>query len=338
MYFAGNAALKTVANSGYVQSSTGLDVVWCDSASGGNLLPYELVANTYTPASGAGEWWVQVPTVYHSATTETIYAFVGKSGATDQSCGPSGANNCGSTLWNGYLGVFHGGTSSTLSVVNSTYGTTPTNHSTTAGAAGVNGGIQTGLSGYVDAGGTFASSSYTLETWASATLWSQASGCQILMANQNTAATAGTAWCYQNAAHILSMNICNGSGYSTAKFAFSPSNSTLYHLALQYNGSNASLATSYAGYLNGASQSMSMSATAATTQATPTTDFLIGEYAGGLQFSDLLVDELRVASSALSADWINADYLNQSSPTSFYGTFTGTGLSGGAVKHRSVIY
>jgi hypothetical protein len=151
--FIGHLELATTANGGYSQSS-GTDVIFCTAASGGTLLSYELVAGTYNATTGAGVWWIQVPTVSNT-TAQTIYALVGKSSASDESCGPSGLNNCGSTIWSGYLQVHHFGTSGTLTLTDSTGNCTATNHGATA-TAGPNGfgaaALASASSQYIDTG------------------------------------------------------------------------------------------------------------------------------------------------------------------------------------------
>ena len=123
MYFAGNSALATYS------LSSGVDVVFCST--GGAILPYELVAGTWNGSTGAGEWWIQVPTVSYT-TAQTIYLVVGKASATNYSAPAS--------VWSSYLGVWHGGTSSTLTLTDSTGNSTATNHGATAVAGEINGG------------------------------------------------------------------------------------------------------------------------------------------------------------------------------------------------------
>ena len=129
MYFTGNTTLATTGNGGKSLNS-GLDVTFCTGSNSGTLINYELVTGTYVATTGAGEWWVSVPTVSYN-TTETIYVGVGKSSAND-------ANAAG--VWTAYLGVWHFGTSGTLTVDGSTGNSTATNHGATAVAGEINGG------------------------------------------------------------------------------------------------------------------------------------------------------------------------------------------------------
>jgi len=92
-----NASLKTTGNCGYVQSSSGYDIIFSD-ATQTTVLDHEI--EKYDGASGELVAWVRVPTL--SATSDTtIYVHFGHS------------NTCGATenpagVWdNNYMGVWH---------------------------------------------------------------------------------------------------------------------------------------------------------------------------------------------------------------------------------------
>jgi hypothetical protein len=111
-------ALKTVANSGSIQNtaanSAGVtgpaDLVFCDAASAGNALKYEVAQ--YTASSGKMEAWVQIASL-SSSDDQNIWMFYGNSGVstTQQDL----------TLWTdaSYVGVFHMADGSTLSATDS---------------------------------------------------------------------------------------------------------------------------------------------------------------------------------------------------------------------------
>ena len=145
MYFAGNATLATTGNGGKSLNS-GLDVTFCTGSDSGTLINYELVTGTYVATTGAGEWWVSVPTVSYN-TTETIYVGVGNA---------SGNNANAAGVWSAYLGVWHFGTSSTLTLTDSTGNSSATNHSATAVAGELNGGSSyvSGSTQWLDTGNT----------------------------------------------------------------------------------------------------------------------------------------------------------------------------------------
>src|SRR5690348_4294955 len=63
--------LKTVGNGGYVQSSSGFDIIFTDSTET-TKLDHEI--ESYTASSGAIIMWVRIPTLSHTADT-TIYVY-----------------------------------------------------------------------------------------------------------------------------------------------------------------------------------------------------------------------------------------------------------------------
>lgn len=80
MYVTGSSTWATVANGGLMQKSDGSDLIFCTASSGGTIVPFELEASSYSPTTGAGRWWITLPTLSHTVTT-TIYYFIGNSGA-----------------------------------------------------------------------------------------------------------------------------------------------------------------------------------------------------------------------------------------------------------------
>lgn len=105
-----------------------------------------------------------------------------------------------------------------------------------------------------------------------------------------------------------------------------------YHVAATYNGSVAKL------YLNGAEVgSGSQSGTLSVVSNHVT---WIGNQPGTQQRPlDGVVDEVRIVSAAMSADWIATEYANQSSPGSFYslGSEQEYGVAGAATSNADTI-
>jgi hypothetical protein len=74
-------------------------------------------------------------------------------------------------------------------------------------------------------------------------------------------------------------------------------------------------------YVDGSLQTLSNIANWTTTVNTATGDYRISglcDVAGFILASGAVVDEARVSNIARSADWISAEYNNQSSPNTFY--------------------
>jgi hypothetical protein len=107
-----DADLKTVANGGKVQNSSGYDIRPYSDSGLTIALTYELVASTYVATTGAVEMHVKIPTV--SASSDTLfYLAFGDSGiSTDGSSTATWSNN--------YLLVSHFPNGSSLTVNDST--------------------------------------------------------------------------------------------------------------------------------------------------------------------------------------------------------------------------
>src|ERR1700694_1228636 len=75
--------LATTANGGNVTNANGYDILFTSDANGANKLPFE--QESYSAATGAVVYWVQIPAGSHTAET-TFYLFYGNSSvSTDQS-------------------------------------------------------------------------------------------------------------------------------------------------------------------------------------------------------------------------------------------------------------
>ena len=92
--------LATTANGGNVTNANGYDILFTSDADGVNPIPFE--QESYSPSTGAINYWVKVPTLSHTTDT-VIYMFYGNSSiSTDQS------NK--TAVWDSnYLGIWHSG-------------------------------------------------------------------------------------------------------------------------------------------------------------------------------------------------------------------------------------
>jgi biopolymer transport protein ExbB len=312
MLFIGSALFKTVGNSGNVQSSTGIDVVFCTNFTGGTLLPYELVVNTYTPTTGAGEWWVQVPSVSHSGTA-VIYALMNKSGASDQSNVTGTWSNVTSGNVNA-LGVWHFGTSSTLTLTDSSVGNaTATNHSTTAIAGEINGGDRCiGSPNWVDTGATQTGlTNFSLEFWIKRDIINT----EFPMSSRNNGLTGGI-FALQ-AGNGIAVGYSNGATFSYKSSSSTTSTTVFTHVVGTHTGGSSN---QVALYFNGAAQGTETSSGTATDPADSSTTLQLcrdgasssPDYFGGS------LDDIRVWPAVLTADWVLDEYNNQNAPASFY--------------------
>lgn len=102
--------LKVVGSGGHVQNPNGYDIRPYADISGATPLTYEL--DTYVSTTGALAMWVKIPSL-SSSTDLTFYLFYGD--------GSLSTNGSSSGTWDSnYQGVYHMGTPSSLSLVDST--------------------------------------------------------------------------------------------------------------------------------------------------------------------------------------------------------------------------
>jgi hypothetical protein len=334
--FLGNALLATVANGGHV-SSTGTDVVFCTLASSttctvgtvGTILPYEFVSTTYVAATGAGEWWVQTPTVSHT-TTKLICAAVGKASASDLSCGPSGTNNCGANLWANFLFVQHWGSSSSLSLTDSSgtcAGLTNTGVTATTGLMGGASNFVAGSSTHIASTCGVVLTAYSLETWmahgsngTSTEVWGDSVS---LSGHELLGYTNGITGCTASGSHCASGGYGDGGAYFYRESSSDiGSGNTWHHIVTTHVAGSASNVTLY---FDGASQAGSTQNSGSPVDpGTVGQGFGFGYQADGNHFFyQGWLDESRLSTQTFSADWVLFDYNNQSQQT--IGTFTVTG-------------
>jgi len=306
MLFIGAGALATVANGGQVQSSTGVDIIFCTASSGGTLLNFERVS--YNPVTGAMEAYVLVPTVSKSSTN-TIYVLFGNASATEQS---------NPTFWASYnfLAVYHCGTPSSLSVADSTGTNTSTNHGAVAGTGIVGGACGFSGSQYVDLGGssTLNTATVTVEAWINPAATPNYSG--IAAKWHNASPYSG----YELYAGLGSNEdvVCqfgggsNGGAYTTYNTSPVLTNGSWTNIACTITG------TTLLIYKSGVSQSLTNDANLATGVGSPSeTGWMAGTTGGYFNGS---LDEIRISNVARSADWLYLTYQSIQSPATFYST------------------
>lgn len=140
--------VATTGNGGYLQNTatnsigrTGLpaDIQFCpDQTGSGTPLKYEAVY--YNSTYGDYEFWVQQPT-YHTASFDTIYLYIGNAAVN--------TSQQDLTLWSdvSYVGVWHYPNGTTLDLINSVTGTAATNNGGTAYAGAYGGSLNLSGSG-----------------------------------------------------------------------------------------------------------------------------------------------------------------------------------------------
>ena len=300
------ASLATTANGGYVTNANGHDIIFASDGAGSNVLPSE--RESYNATTGAVAFWVQVPTLSHSADT-VLYMFFGNSSiTTDQS------NK--TAVWDSnYKGVWHLPNGSTLSGADSTSNAFNLGNNNSTGATS---GKIGGAASFNGSNNYLSNSSLTITSGSSITIsfWEYVPSADVKQGvtlsiggsdNPNRIVTSAP-W----SDSTLYWDYGSYSAGGRISTSLSSYLNSWTHVVLEYN-----LSTSqHLIYLNGSLAASSTNSNAPTSTQT-------GIWAGvwtpsnGYYFEGTL-DELRVSTSARSGDWIAAEYNNQNSPSSFY--------------------
>ena len=271
-----------------------------------------------TPAS-TSYVWVQVPRI--SSAEDYIWALWGNESLTDA---PSYTTD-GSTWSEDFAGVWH--LRETNAVDSTAYG----NDGTAGGSVGIStedgaigkgqdfpGGATTGGFGYIDLpgdGNLKMGASLTMTTW---TRWDKASNAgHGRLVSKKTVYNAGSGWHVnhqQNNDTQLSIRGSGGTEWSPSMVT-SWTGNQWQHVAVVYDG-----ATAYA-YGNG----VSVGSSTVNGVADADTALVLGNNASHGEWNwDGMIDEFRVAPVTRSAKWIEAEYENQKSTSTWetYGEMT----------------
>jgi len=292
------ADLANVSHGGSVQSLQGYDIIFTSDSAGQNQLDHEI--DTYNSATGAVNCWVRMPTLSHTADT-TIYMWYGNSAVPVSQENKSGVWN------NGYAAVYHMGNGSAISGSDSTANNpgTVSSVSTTTGVIG-GGGTFSGSSSISAIPVSTVSGSFTIEEWANPNTTSGALG---LYGSRTPSDGSFDAKLYSAA---LYEDIGNGGSWlATSVNASFPFSVNTWHHFVHTLTTNA-----YRIYADGR-QIGSGTFSGTPFLFDPNHYLLIGKTGyPGEGFSGS-IDEARVSTVVRSADWITAEYNNESSPASF---------------------
>jgi hypothetical protein len=286
-----------------VTNANGYDIVFSTVAGcASSLMNWEMPS--YASSTGATEAWVLITSLSHTSDT-TFYMCWGNSLISTFQGGSTGS------AWDsGYKGVYHLANGTTLSAVDSTsYG----NSGTITGS--------TATSGQIDGGANFVASSNQYITMPNAVTsgkamtisgWIKTSSLSqnpVVLDARGNASEVGCVLYYDTASSNHAAWYCNNTVTEEGSTNLNDGN---WHYLV---GTIASLGTPQALYVDGLQiTSQSVSGLAA--------------YASGSMYmgksSDASpvwtngnVDEVTVSNVARSAGWINTEYNNQSSPTTF---------------------
>jgi YD repeat-containing protein len=304
-------SLATSNNGGHVSNSSGFDLIFTSDSAGQSRLDYEI--EKYDPVSGHVVAWVRVPALSHTSDT-VLYLFYGNPNVTASQQNPTG-------VWDAnYLGVWHLGDGSILSLVDSTSNANnATNNGALASFGPFAGGMITNGTTYATLGtpsdlANLARGQATFSAWVKAASGSGG----IIMGKDDANGSKGWALSL-NSSHDLEFVVVYSGGDFRLNSASSVANDTWTYVVATLNG-NAAQSGAGTVYINGAS-----TGTGSGGSGTTDDDSAQVAYLGNATFGDNAsapfagsLAEFRLSNSVRSVDWIAAEYNNQSSPSTFY--------------------
>ena len=303
--------LATVANGGKVQNASGYDIYFSTDTSGEAVLPFERVH--WNATTGACEFWIQVPTLTHSASLVIYLQYGNATISTDQS-------NTTGTWDSNYVGVYHFGDGTTLNVNDSTgnanNGTavnTPTAVNDGIGGSGSGGGGSVGFAEtsdqYINLGTGSSlniTGNLTLEAWAKITTGGLTF--DAIVSNLDASSQNGYFFFIGISGADGGLNLCNAGAAKGASGRSVTVTNWQYYVGT-YDTSNIRFYTD--ATLDATTAAASAIGSAAGQAA------YIGSYiTSGFQFNGS-IDEVRISKTNRSADWITTQYNMTHSPSGF---------------------
>jgi len=304
MLFSGTYSdLATTGNGGNVTSSGGYDIIFTSDPTCSTQVPWEI--ESYDPTTGKVSFWINIATLSHTADT-LIYMCYGNSSVT------TFQSNAQSVWDTNFIGVYHFGNGTTLSLGDSTsHNNGLTNSGGTASTGEVGGAVALNGSQYANTTSTSGlpsgSAVRTVEAWIKPSATS-VSGAFGFGANSGS----GSRFLLTISSSTLGLDVQNAS--ATIPFT---SDSAWHHLVAEVP--SGTTVNSIQIYLDGQAKTTTYTS-GSTTLATSTANITVGSTPGSLGTGNWngSVDEGRISNVARSADWITAEYNNQSAPSTFY--------------------
>jgi hypothetical protein len=299
--------LRTTAYGGYVKNSNGYDIIF-RASDGTTQLDHEV--ESYTPSTGALVAWVRIPTLYYSSDT-VIYLYYSNS-----SIGSSQENITG--VWDtNYKAVWHFSGSGSSYLLDSTSNNNDgTDHSTTSTTGKIaNARTYNGSSRYIDMGSgstiKITGKALTVEAWINASAWGTNVYDNTIAGNEEWPSNMNGYVLRGGEGGDLSFNVGVGTAWYEARTTNNPmSAGTWYHVVGRYDGSNVEV------FINGTSRDTTPCTSNITSSAT-NLDIGRETYDGGRWFNGN-IDEVRISNYARPPCWIQTEYNNQNSPSTFY--------------------
>ncbi len=307
--------LATTANGGHVANSNGYDIIFTSDPAGQNPLPYEM--EQYNPATGQVVAWVQIPDLSHTSDT-VIYLFYGNANITTSQQNPT-------AVWDSnYKGVWHLGSSSVLSLNDSTANA---NNATDNGALVASGpfagGMLTNGSTYATIGtpsslADLAQGPATFSVWVN----SAAGSGGRLMGKDDANNDEGWALSL-NGNHNVDFVVVYSGGDFRLPSTGATGNNTWSYVTVTLNG-NANQSGSATIYINGVPNTTGSGGSGSTVDDSAQTAYLDNSTYGDQASAPFngTTAEFRISNTIRSADWIATEFANQSSPATFYSLST----------------
>lgn len=338
--------LKTTANGGNVGQADGGDFVFT-SSDGTTKLDYQI--ESYDATTGTLLAWVEVPTLSHNVNT-SLYLYYGNAAAANQW-------NAAGTWETNYKGVWHLGSDYLDSTATSNDGTNSgsTNFATAKIGSGDN---FDGISDYVSTTSSEAKTAddFTISLWfnADATnfsrtlIWQGVStgngfgdpgfgGHPEMNISLGSVNTAGTTFS-NNLSFFLGRDAADSNAINIST-AFTDTAGWHHVVVIVSNMSTSPTATMY---LDGSSVGTDTGTTTETSRTSWNTDMRFGRPGAAERYYDGGLDEVRLATTTRTADWVLTEYNNQNNPgtyvtlTSEEGAPLITSNGGGATASVSV--
>jgi hypothetical protein len=311
--------LKTVANGGKIQNTANnsigvsgpADLIFCDAASAGNALKFEV--SGYSATTGPMEAYVKIATLSHT-TANNFWMFYGNVSVvtTQQDL----------SLWTdaGYSEVCHLSDGTSLNVGCSKSAGTEVNHGATAATGAIDGAanLTAASAQYIDLGSPVTLSTMTGEVWINPTSF-PAAGCTIIFSNANGSSNGydllmgvnnTITTCQANG--LAFINTENAGANYNKVYQTTTALSTWNQYVFTATGTTRNL------YLNGVAEAGGTSTGTPASIGTSGTNLTIGKRpTTSANYYDGVEDELRISPSVRSADWIAATYANEYSPSAF---------------------
>jgi hypothetical protein len=308
--------LKTVANGGQIQNTANnsisvsgpADLIFCDAASAGNALKFEVAK--YSATTGLTEAYVKIPTLSHTAPTSYWIFFGNASVVTSQQ---------DLSMWSdaSYVSVYHfasltADSAGGLTLTNT--GVTPSSSSSILGDSAVfNGSASMAASSSTGLG----VSNLTAEFWINPNSLAAGNGTYFLLdGNFNVGG-----WVLRN----FNSQMDFAGNYSGNAYV-DRSSSNILGSGSWNSYAETVTGTTRAMYVNGGSTAFTTPGGSPATLGTTVIPLVMGQDQGGGNKYNGNMDEVRISSTVRSADWMRTTFTNESSPSDFsimFGPATG---------------